>query len=190
MQLWGFSVNWNLAVRLKSEGRFELVYSEECEKGDGNLSLKGCPEMSDSASIFCDTAEFLAAAIPHLQEPNRTNAEIIATNLIPEHFRFPQDLGDDIDPEVITGTLSPSTARTVHQALGELDHQELINTFKRLSKGKKRDVDLNSRVEMLGKHIDLSGVSGEDLLSNYIKEWEEVVSHAVEHDGGVFIELC
>ena len=112
MEFTASTVNWDLVCRLKEENGLEDALLE-CEP---NPEIGQTPWPNNSAHQHMIVAEEL--------EKHCSNNEIVSAiqnNLINEDFGLPQDLGDDLNPELVAGAINPDNAKSTLKLFDSLD---------------------------------------------------------------------
>jgi hypothetical protein len=178
MQLSPSIVNWNMVVALRDDGRLEEALWSEDQEANG-IIVGEAPWPSDSFVQYSEVAEAYSAIKQHLNEKTRGAADVIMTNLILEDSGcLPKDLGTGTDLEGVIGSISPTRVAELVSVFAALDYRDLDNAFDNHLPEDLKDI----------LQIPEYGPS-EEVFSGYIRQWEDLLKCAKEHDGGILLHI-
>jgi len=123
VELTADAVHWQNFIEAAQTGQLEDILSEETIF-DKELFFADTPWLSDSGSLYIHAAEYLLG----LTEPS-DEIKIIASELINENFALPNDLGIEVDPESVAGSVSPSSVEKYHAIFSQLDTSNFTEEF-------------------------------------------------------------
>jgi hypothetical protein len=173
MQLDARPVQWQLVVDAVDNDRLgELMASDDVD----TVYIEGRPWPSDSCVQYTEVAEMFAALEDRLTGPTREFAYAVG-DLINEDMAFPQDLGPDLDSEIIAGALDPEHVRELAEAFAKIDYADLDRAFEQQFPSAARKI-VNGRINY-----------DRDSLAQYIRQWQELLAFASQRGAGVLIEL-
>jgi hypothetical protein len=177
MQLSANPVDWKRVVDLNREGTLEDVMRSEDADVDA-LFIPNAPWPSDSCNEYMEVAEAYAAIKAKVPPGTRAAADSIMSSLINEDYRFPQDLGDGVDSELIAGALSPDRVRSLAAAFGAVDFADLDEAFARHLPDALRT----------SLQICADG-RGREAFTRYLRQWKDLLEYARNRDAGVLLHM-
>jgi len=108
MEFTASTVDWALVTKIKADGGLDDAILE-CQP---QIEIGDTPWPCDSAGVHMAAAEEVAL-----------NPEISA--ILNEEFVLPQDLGSDLDPELVAGSLSPKSVEKTLSVFRSFDASAL-----------------------------------------------------------------
>jgi hypothetical protein len=123
MELTATVVNWNNFKEVVNNGQLMDILFEEIEY-EKELIFTQTPWPSDSSVEYINVAEQLR----DLTEPSE-GIKLIINELINEDFTLPNELEIEVDPELVSGSISPSSAEKYNKVFNQLDMSDLTDSI-------------------------------------------------------------
>ena len=173
MQVTATLVDWQEALKRRDSGTLAETIWEAVDEGEPWVD-QDVPWESDSHVQYTFVGEAYDALRGRLAERNRARADMFMNALIWDgpsgHL---QDLGEGLEFEIFSITISPQTTASLVELVGQIDFSEFREAYERCcSREIKKTLD----------PYDLNFIG-------YIQQWTALLQMAAEQQRGIVISI-